>query len=430
MSLQNELLSLDPDYQGGEETNVVAEDGSTVSFSDAAAEEIVHQGIGGAAEMIEHAEKAEEIADGLNNLADKAEELVAEDHAHVHSAVSAECLHREFSAIMRMGGLSYKATSFEAAGDSLQRLAAIGQDARRIALQARTHANGILDYSTEGSLMNTLRADGLRLNSAVKSLQADYGRLAMVKNKLTKPLVISQVVLYRVMQRQNQPKAEIRKEVDADINWVKNVVGLLQNHYNAVISAANGNGAIPKLSTDKLITRPGELLGNRSVTAELKYKNDSKVNIFAAGSGVSKGVALGVLLTAAGLSGPAAVAFGAVAAADSYRQSHNRGQPWSMVCTVEDLLAVSKDLIDLRSIAAKLDNFDKGHGEDVAKKLTETNAEAARELKEELKKIVKGVEVAYEHARFLILSFSSIVGSATTAIEKGYDTDPVSVAEV
>lgn len=135
-------------------------------------EDIVHRlddGSGAFVAELNTAEEATTTAEHLEGLAERAEVAAATDDPIV-AQISAESLNREFVILARAKRLSITTDSFESATSDESRLQGLARDARAHADVFRTARARVLDFSPEGKLMEFLRRDRSRLESANKDL--------------------------------------------------------------------------------------------------------------------------------------------------------------------------------------------------------------------------------------------------------------------
>lgn len=414
----NSLLEL----ENGDEEITTAE--GTVSFSDAAADAVADANGDTATSMVEHADKAREIADGLDELADKAEELAGEDVDHAVAAVAVESLHREFRTWMRSNELSYKATSFESSAsigdDPKVQLGCLSKDARRVSLQARGHYNELMNFSPEGAIMQFLRGDIATLNNAVGGLSKAIGDLTLMKGKFENGLVIYHGSLARLMQRQNRSVKDFEGEVGKDIDWINGLVAFIDKHYGEMISAAAGDQTFTPLDAGKLATGKAELLGNRTLNIDLKYKNDSNFNGPALRNSAGLGSAYVLVLGLTSSLPPlGAIAAGALVTAGAYNLMKDASFVYSN-SSLESVTALVKRLIGLRDINTRLAKYDTSKLDNVMRGLKSKDADLHRQITVELSRLHRLIEVAYEHARFLLIQTTATITNAVEVARIGH----------
>lgn len=241
-------------------------------------------------EKLQHAEKAEMIADQLDVLADRADEQAAEDKSEVIAEISAESLNREFGTIMAANGLSLKAASFESAVEPRARLTGLATDARRTAKIVRSYSEEINDVSTEGAIMQFLRRDKARLEAARTALKAAGTAVAGKKGELNKEAVaLDHDGLRRFLIVKGEPVTNVKAAIKHDAEWLKKcgtVLGKLTNDLTAAIKAIPKEGdnaaALAKLKS-LAESLPGldalnndSLLGNHAVGSSGKHGGGEK----------------------------------------------------------------------------------------------------------------------------------------------------------
>lgn len=396
----------------GENQDLTPDTVGEVSFSDVASTDSVYEGAERASDMIEHAAKAEEIADGLNTLADKAEELADEDRDHIHTEQSLEGMQREFGLLMRIGNLSYKASSFESEMTPVGRAKGMAKDCRRIALSAQSHRNDVLNFSPEGAIMQTLGMDKWRMDSSISGLAEAISHFEKNKAKFDKGIVFTFEAFYRVMQRANTHRVDIKTEFGIDEKYVKDASTYI-TQYLSNLENGLSSGNIPEFDVSKLVTKPSGLLGNREVTTDLKYNNNSKASIRAIATtiqGATNSGIVGLILI-----GPfSGMALAAVGAGVTYRAVKDQGAN-AIHATVQDLIAVARGLIAMRGINTAINTLKKGGVELQLKKLKGENPEAYAKGTAEMAKVTKAIEAIYSHSKFLITSVGNLTEKALAA---------------
>lgn len=277
MSDVNELLDQLGQDVVVEEAEVAAQE---VSVIDVLADELAVAAEPNLPDTLDHAEKAEHIADQLNDLADQADVLAAEDQEYAVKAVSTEALEKRFGDIMRAHGLKFRASSFEAAGDDAARLSGIASDCRRVAGMVQAHSDQLLDYTSEGAITQFLRRDKSRLEKAsgvLNQLKARYGSVA--GELAEQPIVIKHDGERNFMRMNNVLVTDLEKAVDSDAAWMKKAHDFIESHTGKLLAAAKGNpesveDVVMEINAglSSLATKPGGLLGNNQVTAEASHK--------------------------------------------------------------------------------------------------------------------------------------------------------------
>lgn len=399
----------------------------------------------GLAEKLEHADKAEAIAEQLDVLADRAEAQAAVDQTEVSAAVaqvSAESMHREFATIMGANGLELKAASFESATDVAGQLAGLSKDARMTASVVRNFAGDIRDLSTEGAIMQFLRQDKARLIKAHSALSAAAGELNTKKGELSKePVIVHHDGLKKFLIVSGQPVTNVKTAIDHDIQWLKKAeaqVNKLAAEIGAALGSAHGEGDHSAVLT-KLNAIAGEagtgleahLLGNHEVSAAKRSggeKIEGKTAAISYVVGGFKAIPSSILIAIGGTVGmmagaAVAGAAGVVAAsvAHTAAQYANTGKKVmkeydkrtqsteaKSICGANDLVAIAKDLGTLSSAT----NFSMdGSVEAAGEKLEGAPADVKAAGKRALSAVSKLADTVYEHAVYLTVKTAQLVSS-------------------
>lgn len=398
----------------------------------------------GLAQKLEHADKAEAIAEQLDVLADRAESQAAEDVTEVNAAVaqiSAESLHREFGAIMVANNLELKAASFESATDTKSQLIGLAKDARATSAVVTGFSDQIRDLSTEGAIMQFLRQDKARLAKAHTALTAAAGELNSKKGELSKePVVVHHDGLKRFLIVSGAPVTNVKTAIDHDVQWVKKAaaqVTKLAGEISAALGSAHGEGdhaaAVTKLAGIGSGVGSGleaSLLGNHTVSGSKRgggEKGDGKAAAFAYVVGGFKSIPKGILIALGGMAvgavAAATVGIGGVAAAaaatnvaqninvgSSIHKDYKKrveGTDAKSVAGANDLVAIAKDVGALDN-ALSLDTV----LEAAAAKLEGAPADVKAAGKKALASVGKLADVVYEHAVYLTVKSAQLVSAA------------------
>lgn len=138
--------------------------------------------------MLDHAEKAREIADDLDELAERADQLADQDERY--STLSVESLGQQFALLMKTHRLGFKAHSFESELSTQGRRAGISADARRTAIDLRANAHALDTLSTEGIILDLFKDKDRQLKQARVTLQRELGAIKGVTATLNQQGVV------------------------------------------------------------------------------------------------------------------------------------------------------------------------------------------------------------------------------------------------
>lgn len=402
----------------------------------------------GLAEKLEHADKAEAIAEQLDVLADRAEAQAGEDAGEATAAIaqiSAESLHREFGTIMAANGLELKSLSFESASDSKTQLLGLAKDARATSKVVTGFAGDIRDVSTEGAIMQFLRQDKARLAKAHTALTAAQSELNSKKGELSKePVIVHHDGLKKFLIVGGQPVSNVKTAIDHDVQWVKKAaaqVTKLSNDIAAALASAHGEGdhaaAVTKLNSIMGEIGSGleaHLLGNHEVGAGKRSggeKIEGKTAFVSYIVGSFKAIPSSLLICVGGTLGM--MAAGAVAGvagvaaasvAHTAAQYHNTGKKVvkeydkrtqstdaKSIAGAADLVSIAKDIASLSDATnLSLDT----HVEAAGEKLQGAPANVQAAGKKALSAVSKLADTVYEHAVYLTVKSAQLVSAAAS----------------
>ena len=238
---------------------------------------------GALAAQIVAAGDATEVAEQMDGIADRAEAL-AEAGDTPTADVSAESLHREFHMVAKARGLTVTADSFESAGSDSGRMRGLARDARRVGADAMAAREQILDFSSEGKIMEFLRRDKSKLESANKSLDEAIHSLTPIAAKLKEGgVIIKHDGFRRFLTREG-------KQIDDLHAGIKAQSALLEHAHGAAMAGLaecaelakklNGQGVKEAITSimhgkhfsgaDSAGTNKGALMGNFTIVAKEK----------------------------------------------------------------------------------------------------------------------------------------------------------------
>lgn len=251
-----------------------------IGVGEVMADETQYAGQNSASDMVAHAEKADYIADQLDELAQRADQLADEDHAHLRNEVSVEALHREFNAVMRANDFQFKASSFECEFSDVGRLKGISRDSRRVASTVRGFRDDLMDLSQEGAILQWLRGDKSRLKQARDSLDRSAGSFKKIKESLKeKPVVINNNGLALFLTKDMAAVDDLKKAIDGDVNYLNQAFKVVNGGCEALMKAADEikKGGADKYKSGQLVaginaveTKTGGLLGSHTIKSSGK----------------------------------------------------------------------------------------------------------------------------------------------------------------
>lgn len=403
------------------------------------------------ADKLEHADKAEAIAEQLDVLADRAEAQAGEDQSEVSAAVaqvSAESLHREFATIMAANGLELKSHSFESAADVKGQLLGLAKDARATSKVVTGFAGDVRDLSTEGAIMQFLRQDKARLAKARTALQSAGAELTAKKGDLAKtPVLIHHDGLKKFLIVGGEPVHDAKAAVVHDIQWLHKAAGAVNKaagEIGAALASAHGEGdhsaVVTKLQGIGAGLTSGleaKLLGNHEVTGAKRsggekgamnwyinyqianFKTLPKNFAIMVGGAAVGAVGGAAIAGVAGAVGGAAVGLvaGSVKAQKNTNDKHAELQAKDQhsdaksLAGMGDLQTIIKDLVALSSAT---DFSMDGNVEAAGEKLEGAPADVKAAGKKALSAVSKLADVVYEHAVYLTVKSAQLVSSAAS----------------
>lgn len=374
-----------------------------------------------ATDMVAHADKAQFVADQLDDLADKAEEIAQEDKEHMLNEVSTEAMSMVYRNIMASNGLDLRATSFEANYDHLGKMRGLAQDARASAKQMHGLHDSILDFSPEGKFFSFLRMDKLKLKKAYDDVIQSKNRLGNVDKKPVRSKLL-QPRLYGIAYRNGRPvkdvSVEILKDVDLLIESKKTIETNIKLVNDWISKLKDGQDVkLPELKDSGVLNTP--LLGNRQVNKDsTAYNQANRIKdnpIYGSGiapwkfvtaSAIAGGVA-GVITASGGAAG-GLVPIVLVAGVGIHNHIKDNEQLASTGTSV-DLGDIDKVLAGFRKLDTVMSR--EFHVDDsIVKQAKEVgNDEAVRAAKKAYATLYQNLEMVYEHGFYLITRFGTLL---------------------
>lgn len=185
-------------------------------------------------EMLDHADRARQMSRQLNELADKAEEILEEDKEHLINEVSTEALQMCYRHIMERADLGDAVVTFES-NDKTIELNYLSNEARKMATVAIELEDRILDLSNEGKIWSFLRADSKRLAAARGDIE-QYGDKILREAKLSDlskiPVEWSLLSNFKewIIFRNGRAVSDFTQEVIKDLELVLKSFETVQNN--------------------------------------------------------------------------------------------------------------------------------------------------------------------------------------------------------
>lgn len=379
-------------------------------------------------EKLDHADKAQHIADRLDELQDKAQTLADEDHAYAQNDITTECMHREYLGWVSSLGLEMRASSFEAESNPVHQLNGLSRDIARTRRVMQPYLDTSHDYSAEGWIMQVLRRDEKRLEKALDMLEEAGRRLKAKRESISKGVTITNNGIARFMTVENRPTISFIASLNSDIKHLDKIDQMLQQAargYQAL--ASNGRAPIPHLDGNKVMTRKGELLGNRTITPEFKYADETSIKLGAAaiggvvgllqywgwgmlggmavvGVGVAVGAPLSVLTVGVRAAQAAAVAIGVKGGKDVYNALADAPEGGATVVSK----ASADDLINSVKIIEQLHTkFKREIPKDLLHNARESVKAAGGDVKaleSSFSQFLKLADAFYEHGLYLTVN--------------------------
>lgn len=235
-------------------------------------------------EMLEHADKARAMSRQLNELADKADELLREDKVHLINEISTEAMQMNYRHIMENAGLSEGVVSFESS-DKAQELHYLGDEARKMSTVADALEDRILDFSPEGKIISFLRGDKIKIKAAMGSLRRlddptkkDVNVSAAHKNH------------YKFLFRNGQPIKDLAAEIKREVGILEEAEKELGDLMVTVRDMMKAGKPASDFKPVKMKIFDEKLLGNKHFHYQ---KGDAKVGLARTASGIALGAWVG-----------------------------------------------------------------------------------------------------------------------------------------
>lgn len=232
-----------------------------------------------ATDMVAHADKAQFVADQLDELADKAEEVAQEDKEYMLNDVSTEAMAMVYRNIMASNGLDLRATSFEANYDHLGKMRGLAQDARASAQQMHGLHDSILNFSPEGKFNRWIGKDRRVINSAFAEMKKNRAKAGNLKALEEKPVVINSRAFGKFLTRSDGSISDIGKEIKKDVDLMISTHKQLETGLEKLLSDLKSGKDLTSdyFGTFDVIGKP--LMGLRSFTAEEYDYDENKFMI-------------------------------------------------------------------------------------------------------------------------------------------------------
>ena len=226
---------------------------------------------------------AGDVAEQMGDIASQAESL-ADQGDTVTAELSAESLHRQFHMVAKARGIQATAESFESAGSDAGRLRGLGRDARRAEENALTIRSEIMDFSSEGKIMEFLRRDKAKLETANKGLDEAIHLLTPIASKLKEGgVILKHDGFRRFLTREGKELTDLDAGIKAQSQLLEHAHGVAMAglaEAEALAKKLIGSGvkaAIESIMHGKhfnaaasAATSKGGLMGNYSIVAKDK----------------------------------------------------------------------------------------------------------------------------------------------------------------
>lgn len=229
------------------------------------AKEQEEEGMETVSDMVEHAVKAEVVAEQLEVLAEKAEEVADEDKEYLLNEVSNEAFAMVFSNIMASNNLNMQATSFESAHTNSEKMKGLAADARAVSTQVRGLEAQLLDFSPEGKINSFLRRDKAKINKAMTELKGLELRKDDLEALDGEGIRVGEISTTKFFHRADKPAKELAKEISHDVKLMLETTKQVEDTLTKVLSDVKAGKSLEDFPVTKFSIVNQPLLGNRSL---------------------------------------------------------------------------------------------------------------------------------------------------------------------
>jgi hypothetical protein len=407
------------------------------------------------AEHLEQADESQDIAEQLEELADRTECLAADQEENPPSedviAVSVESAHREFRAIMRANRLPFVAASFEAkeSGNALKDIAA---DARRVQRIAEGHRVQLMDLSAEGAISRFLNRDESKIAKGINALAAAEASLSGSFQALKDhPVIIDHNGVSAFMTQGGEHVMNLKQGVANDSAHLMHVHDTVAKSLSVILALATGlksSGGTLGTSVSKVLggnflgdlsgvaTKGPSLMGNYAFDVDgavvhgipkLKRSRDVSKDSRTSTAGIVAGIVIGAVLgSAIPVAGTlVGAAVGATVAKNAGERSEVKsaagaGDLVAAIQMVKNLNKVTDYKINTDAIDVALKAARASTGDLTAEEKSKTK-EAASALESAISRLVQIADCAYEQAFYDITTMASLVSSVAKAAKRQSD---------
>lgn len=237
-------------------------------------------------EMMDHAEKARMMSSQLNELADKADEILKEDKEHLVNEITTEAFQMNYRHIMENAGLLDAVVTFESANKTSE-LNYLSNEARKMAIVADNLEARILDYSEEGKIWSFFRRDKAKIANSVAALRrvSDPSKRGLTVTAIHKSH-------YVFMARGGRPITNLEAEIKTDVSLLIETETELEKRLSTLRDNLKNNKAIDSFKPGKLRILDQGLLGNKEFQAQ---ESERKVGLVRTGFSLLAGIRTGLI---------------------------------------------------------------------------------------------------------------------------------------
>lgn len=329
------------------ESDLVGDDGQMVEIVSADEIALANQVEGPAVNMVQHASQARDIADDLEDIAERADELADQDATYAEASV--ESAAREFSTIMKAHGLNYSCSSFESEMVTGKRAEGLARDARRAASDLRLKADAIDDISNEGILAKLFKSKDEKAADAVENIKLHLAKIKKHRKELNDSgVLIRNKTVGVFMIKDGKEITDFKVEFGEDVNKLTKLYEAVSR--DLTLTEVDINNPYPEvakliptdlLNQTELILKKGVLTRNIKRTADRQKHHRNAGIAWAVGLGLLVGSAVvGAIPAAAAAVNAASIA----ASVTSISESNKRDSTKVMsILATDGFDSISKD---------------------------------------------------------------------------------------
>lgn len=194
-------------------------------------------------DVLAEVEQSGQVADQLETIADRADELTGIDEEYAAEALTA--IGAELQTLTRIRKLDYAPTSFESAGMS-GKAKAIASDARNTASHLRANAKAVSDLSNESRLLKLFKSKDSRIADSVKLINRDHGRIKQQTRVIEeKGVEVRHNFLGRFLTANQVAIPDLDKQLDVDLGYMKSWVKFVEDKLDELNTITKDSEIVP-----------------------------------------------------------------------------------------------------------------------------------------------------------------------------------------